>query len=99
MPYRESPRPIVVALECTRSVRRRSSPTSPLLSRGMPTLTLPDGRRCDLEVQRDPDAGPQVRISIDGEPSALLPLTANWEQTADLPPAVVEAIIRHVLLE
>jgi hypothetical protein len=65
----------------------------------MTTLTLPDGRRCVLEVRRDPEGAPHVRITVDGEQPRLLPLTAGWEQTAALPPAVVEAIIQHVLLE
>ena len=62
-------------------------------------LTLPDGRRCVLEVRRDPERPTTVRVTLDGEPPVMLPLTAGWEETATLPPAVVDAIVRHVLLE
>ncbi|MDF1501765.1 hypothetical protein [Roseisolibacter sp. H3M3-2] len=65
----------------------------------MIALTLPDGRRCVLEVRRDPERATAVRVTLDGEPPVTLPLTAGWEDAAALPPAVVDAIIRHVLLE
>jgi hypothetical protein len=68
-------------------------------------LTLPDGRRCRLEARRDPapaESTPPILIvhcEIDGQPPLALPLHAGWSETAALPPEVVDAIIRHFLLQ
>ncbi|WP_284350308.1 hypothetical protein [Roseisolibacter agri] len=68
-------------------------------------LTLPDGRRCRLEARRDagasgPDpAAPVIHCEIDGQAPVTIPLHAGWAETAALPPSVVDAIIRHFLME
>jgi hypothetical protein len=68
-------------------------------------FTLPDGRHCRLDARRDPapaGSGPSplvVHCAIDGQPTLALPLHAGWEETATLPPEVVDAIIRHFLLQ
>ena len=65
-------------------------------------LTLPDGRACRLEVLRDPATDPpavSVRVSVVDEAPRTIALTAGWEQADALPQGVVEAIIRHVLLQ
>lgn len=79
-----------------------AAPASP---RGMIELTLPDGRRCRLEARRDPDdsgAEPPhtvIHCEIDGQAPLAIPLRAGWQETALLPPRVVDAIIRHFLME
>lgn len=69
-------------------------------------LTLPDGRRCRLEARRLPGGAagaepslPVVHCEIDGQAPVDVPLDAGWPQAAGLPPAVVDAIIRHFLME
>lgn len=69
-------------------------------------LTLLDGRRCRLEARRDgapaaPGAPPTLVVdcAIDGQPTRAVPLHAGWADTAALPAEVVDAIIRHFLLQ
>ncbi|MGZ8412926.1 MAG: hypothetical protein ACXW61_18325 [Gemmatirosa sp.] len=68
-------------------------------------FTLSDGRRCRLEARRDPaesESTPPVAVlqcEIDGQPPLVLSLHAGWAETAVLPSEVVDAIIRHFLLQ
>jgi hypothetical protein len=65
-------------------------------------FTLPDGRRCQLERVREDATDtplPAVRVLVDGDPPSTIPLAADWERTAALPPGVADAIIRHFLLQ
>jgi hypothetical protein len=68
-------------------------------------LTLADGRRCRLEARRDPASAESgllpltVHCTIDGQPTRAIALHAGWAETETLPPEVVDAIIRHFLLQ